>query len=397
MTNLTVSLIGSFRKHYAHVVRAAEIFSAAGMEIRSPAISRIVNPGDNYVRFESDPPTSSDYHIQAETFENIFSSDLVYVVAPHGYVGPTTNLELGRLWERDIPIYFSEPPADLPVAIPPSSVLDPQSLVERLSIEPPRRPRIRPNVTADLAILTIRMGQLNVLLVRRGTNPFRGMLALPGGFVRPGESLEDTAHRELVEETGLVGSTLPLRQLVTYSTPDRDPRGRVVTTVFLAVASDLPEPTAGTDARSADWVEVEPTLQDRLAFDHARILDDALVRARGLLEHTPIALDFCQELFTLTELRRVYETIWGVELDARSFNRKAVHVLDGFVEPAGIKQRPGTGRPAELYRRGGTERLSPPILPPTMRRSSDVRAARFEDPQPQQSKHGDQREVEHIR
>jgi len=370
MAKLTISLIGSFRQHYAHVVRAAEIFSAAGMEIRSPAMSRIMNPGDKYARFESDPLTSSDQLIQAETFEKLFSSDLVYVVAPQGYVGPTTNLELGRLLERGIPIYFSEPPLDLPVAISHGSVLDPQSLIERLFINPPRRPRIRPNLTSDLVILTIRSWQLNVLLVRRGTKPFRGMLALPGGFVRPGESLEDTAHRELVEETGLIGSTLPLRQLATYSTPNRDPRGRVVTTAFLAVAPELPEPTAGTDAHSADWVEVEPTLQDRLAFDHARVLDDALVRARGLLEHTPIALDFCQELFTLTELRSVYETIWGVKLDARSFNRKVVNVLDGFVDPAGIKQRHGTGRPAELYRRGGAERLSPPILPPTMRQSS---------------------------
>lgn len=377
MTKLAISLIGSFRQHYADVMRAAEVFLTAGMEIRSPAMSRIVNPGDNYVRFESDPPTSSDYHIQAETFERIFSSDLVYVVAPQGYVGPTTNLELGRLWERDIPTYFSEPPVDLPVTIPADSVLDPQSLVERLSIKRPHRPRIRPNVAVDLVILTIRMERLNVLLVRRGREPFRGMIALPGGFARPDESLEDTADRELAEETGLVGSRLQLRQLATYSTPNRDPRGRVVTTAFLAVASDLPEPTAGTDARSADWVEAEPTLQNRLAFDHARILDDALIRARGLLEHTPIALDFCQELFTLTELRRVYETIWGLELDARSFNRKVVNGLDGFVEPAGIKQRPGTGRPAELYRRGGAERLSPPILPPTMRRASATREPAF--------------------
>jgi 8-oxo-dGTP diphosphatase len=142
---------------------------------------------------------------------------------------------------------------------------------------------------------------------------------------------------------------------------------------FLAVASNLPQPTAGSDARSADWVEVEPTLQDRLAFDHAQILDDAVARARGLLEYTPIALGFCNELFTLTELRRVCEAIWGIELDTRSFNRKVVNILEDFVEPSGVKRRAGTGRPAELYRRGSAKRLIPPILPPIVRRPSAMK------------------------
>jgi ADP-ribose pyrophosphatase YjhB (NUDIX family) len=365
-----VSIIGSFRQHYDEVTRAAAAFTSAGIEVLSPKISRIMNPGSKYVRFESDPPSSSDQDIQATTFERLFASNLIYVVAPNGYVGPTTSFELGRCLERDIPIYFSEQPADLAVALPSTAVLDPASLIKRLTSKHPRRPRVKPNLSADLVVLTLREGLLHVLMVGRGTEPFRGMLALPGGFLRPGESLEDTAHRELEEETGLVGSALPLRQLATYSEPDRDPRGRVVTTAFLAVASDLPEPTAGSDARNADWVEVETSLRDRLAFGHARILDDAVAQAGALLENTPIALDFCNKHFKLSDLRRVYEAIWGVPLDPRSFARKVDNVQGGFVEPIGKKQKIANGRPAQLYRRGKAKRLTPPILPPRSRQSA---------------------------
>jgi len=128
MTHPSVSLVGSFRQHYAQVVHAAEIFAAAGIAIRSPAVSRIVNPGEEYPRFESDPPAFLDHHIQAATFEKIFSSDFVYVVTPGGYIGRTTSYELGRVHERGIPVYFSEPPKDLPIEIHAGSVLDPQRL-----------------------------------------------------------------------------------------------------------------------------------------------------------------------------------------------------------------------------------------------------------------------------
>jgi ADP-ribose pyrophosphatase YjhB (NUDIX family) len=150
---------------------------------------------------------------------------------------------------------------------------------------PARRPRVAALPTADIVIFTIREQQLHVLLIRRGTEPYRGKLALPGGFVRPGESLEDTAQRELREETGLDASRILLEQVHTHSDPERDPRGRVITTAFLAIAPNLPEAAAGTDAYRAAWIEVEESLwQDpgRLAFDHAVILKQSLDRARGL-------------------------------------------------------------------------------------------------------------------
>lgn len=120
---VSVSIIGSFRQHYPLVVRAARELAALGIAVRSPKICRIINPGSDYARFETDPPESPDQLIQAVTLAKILSSDLVYVVAPGGYVGRTTCYELGRIHERSIPVYFSAVPRDLPIEISPGSVL----------------------------------------------------------------------------------------------------------------------------------------------------------------------------------------------------------------------------------------------------------------------------------
>ncbi|WP_308040639.1 NUDIX domain-containing protein [Streptomyces sp. PSKA30] len=225
---------------------------------------------------------------------------------------------------------------------------------------PGSRPRANVKVTADLVVLTVRQAQLKVLLVERGKQPFVGKLALPGGFLREGEDLETTAHRELIEETGLDGADLPLHQLRTYSHPHRDPRGRVITTAFLAIAPNLPSPTASTDARTASWVAVEDTLMDKLAFDHRTILSDALEEARMLLEQTTLATAFCAETFTISELQQVYEIVWGMPVDPRNFRRKVMNVT-GFVKDTGLK-RPSNGRPATLYQRGPAQILHPAML-----------------------------------
>src|SRR3954469_14573980 len=129
-------------------------------------------------------------------------------------------------------------------------------------------------VTADLAVLTIRAGALQVLLVERGQEPYAGHWALPGGFVEPRESAETAARRELAEETGLADVTgLHLEQLRTYSEPDRDPRMRVVSVAFTALLPDAPEPHGGSDAAEARWVPYDKA--GPLAFDHDRILADA--------------------------------------------------------------------------------------------------------------------------
>jgi len=217
-------------------------------------------------------------------------------------------------------------------------------------------------LAADLVILTVRDGALQVLLIRRGIAPYRGRWALPGGFVRPDEDLEQTARRELAEETGLSSDRIHLEQVATYGAPDRDPRGRVVSVAYLALVPDLPAPVAGTDAASASWVDVGEVLADpgRLAFDHHRILSDGVERARAKLEYSPLAAAFCPPEFTISELRGVYEAVWGTPLDPRNFHRKVTKTPD-FVEPAGGTTTRDGGRPAQLFRRGTATTLYPPM------------------------------------
>ncbi|WP_436970985.1 NUDIX hydrolase [Micromonospora coxensis] len=217
------------------------------------------------------------------------------------------------------------------------------------------------SLTVDLVVLTVRDDRLHVLLIERGKEPFRGKTALPGGFVRSREDSDAAALRELAEETGLDGRTLHLEQLRSYTEPDRDPRGRVVSVAYLALAPDLPLPVAGTDARHARWTPVADIGPGDLAFDHARILADGLERARAKLEYTTLATAFCPPTFTITELRRVYEVVWGVSLDARNFHRKVVNAED-FLVATGTRRVPDVGRPAALYRAGGATVLYPPML-----------------------------------
>ncbi|MFC7380642.1 NUDIX hydrolase [Sphaerisporangium rhizosphaerae] len=217
-------------------------------------------------------------------------------------------------------------------------------------------------VTVDLVIFTVRQDVLQVLLIERGNEPYFGLPALPGGYVRDGETLDQAALRELSEETGVDGRQLHLEQLRAYSEPERDPRGRIITVAYLALGPDLPHPVAGTDARAAHWTPVASVL-DRvsLAFDHSDILCDALERARSQLEYTTVAAAFCNEPFTVGDLRQIYEVVWGVPLDPSNFRRKVTHA-EGFLVPTGERRYPDIGRPATLYRRGPARLLVPPLL-----------------------------------
>jgi ADP-ribose pyrophosphatase YjhB (NUDIX family) len=219
-------------------------------------------------------------------------------------------------------------------------------------------------VTVDLVLFTIADDRLRTLVVRRGAAPFKGRWALPGGFVGLDEDLESAARRELREETGLEVRRVHLEQLATYGAPHRDPRQRVVTVAYLALAPRLPAPLPGSDAAGAAWVDVDEVrrLRSGLAFDHAQILKDGLERARSKLEYTPLATAFCPREFTIAELRRVYEIVWGTELDPRNFHRK-VTGTKGFVVDTG-KLRVERGRPAQLYRVGNLRLLNPPMLRP---------------------------------
>ncbi|MFF0721693.1 NUDIX domain-containing protein [Micromonospora sp. NPDC003816] len=221
-------------------------------------------------------------------------------------------------------------------------------------------------LAVDLVILTLRESRLHVLLIERGIEPHQGALALPGGFLNhEREDLLTAAHRELAEEASLGPDQLHLEQLGFYGAPDRDPRGRVVSATYLAIAPRLPEPVAGTDASRACWTPAAQALSGdvQLAFDHAQILTDGVDRAREKLERTALATAFCGPTFTIAELQDVYEAVWGVRLDPRNFYRK-VQSVDGFIVPAGPSRKAAGGRPARLFRAGPRTTLHPSMNRP---------------------------------
>lgn len=203
---------------------------------------------------------------------------------------------------------------------------------------------INPAVTVDALIFTIRNEQLQVALIKRGIEPFQGSWAIPGGFVRLDESLDEAVKRELSEEVGVEG--VYFEQLYTFGAPERDPRGRVITVAYFALvaAENLQKLSAATDAADAQWFSLAEL--PSLAFDHAQILDLALQRLRAKLEYSTIALALLPAAFSLTQLQKVYEIILDRALDKRNF-RKKILAMD-VLEPTEHRSS-GAHRPAALY------------------------------------------------
>jgi len=199
-------------------------------------------------------------------------------------------------------------------------------------------------VTVDIVIFSLRGGSLQVLLVKRGVPPFEGQYAIPGGFLREGESLEQAALRELYEETGV--RDVFLEQLYTFGDPGRDPRGRVITVAYYAlIGSDKLSLQAGADAAEARWFPAQDL--PPLAFDHKSIVEYALDRLRNKLQYTTVGFQLLPEKFTLGELQGVYEAILAKRLDKRNFRRKIS--LLGILKP--LREWQDTGRkPAQLFR-----------------------------------------------
>ena len=221
-------------------------------------------------------------------------------------------------------------------------------------------------VTVDMVLLTVRHGTFSVLLVERDTHPFRGALALPGGFVLPDEDLDAAAVRRLERETGVRRAGAHVEQLGAFGAPDRDPRMRVVSVAYLVFAPDLEAPSPGEGTRSVGWAPVDDVDTTALAFDHAHVLAAGVERARAKLEYTPLAAAFVGDEFTVGDLRRVYEAVWGHPLDPRNFHRKVTGTPD-FLVPVGhpAPVGPEGGRPAALFRRGPATALRPAMLRPT--------------------------------
>jgi len=205
----------------------------------------------------------------------------------------------------------------------------------------------RPGLTVDCVIfgLDLESASLNVMLIERDLEPFAGMWAIPGGFVRKGETLQAAALRELQEETGI--EDVFLEQLYSFGDPKRDPRGWVVSVAYYALVSPEQHPVqAATDAREARWFAVNQV--PRLAFDHAEILAVALERLRGKLTYAPIGFELLPQKFTIKQLQRLYEIVLGTQLDNRNFRKKifAMGVLRELEE----MQKGVPHRAARLYK-----------------------------------------------
>ena len=203
----------------------------------------------------------------------------------------------------------------------------------------------RPALTVDCVVFGMDEGDLKVLLIKRGVEPFAGKWALPGGFVRMEESLDDAARRELEEEAGIRPSHL--EQLYTFGEPGRDPRGRVVTVAYFALVKLSDHRVhASTDAREAAWFSVWDT--PKLAFDHGDILGTALQRLKGKVRYQPIGFELLPPKFTLTQLQRLYEVILERQLDKRNFRKKILSM--DLLEELDEVEQDVSHRAARLYR-----------------------------------------------
>jgi 8-oxo-dGTP diphosphatase len=191
-------------------------------------------------------------------------------------------------------------------------------------------------LAVDVVVLTVREHQLVALALQRAPK----LWALPGGFVGPKESPEQTANRKLTEKTGL--PALYLEQLGTFAAPDRDPRGWIPTVAHLAL---VPPETTATD-QAADWIPVNNP--PRLAYDHVEILNAAVERVRGKLWWSNIAVGIHPETFTLAQARETYEAIGSTTYDASTFARDLR--ATGLIETAPADRATTGGRPAAVYR-----------------------------------------------
>jgi 8-oxo-dGTP diphosphatase len=200
-------------------------------------------------------------------------------------------------------------------------------------------------LTVDCVVFGFDDGELKVLLIQRGIEPFRGKWALPGGFVHVDETIDDAARRELAEETGL--TKVYLEQLYTFGEVNRDPRERVVSVAYYALVKLAAHPPlGGSDASEAGWFPVGHP--PALAFDHAKILNVALARLRAKVRYEPVGFELLPRKFTLSQLQHLYEAVLQTTLDKRNF-RKKIGSMD-LLEPLEEYERAGAHRPAQLFR-----------------------------------------------
>ena len=201
----------------------------------------------------------------------------------------------------------------------------------------------RPSVTTDCVIFGYDGKDLKLLLVERGIPPFKGMWALPGGYLQMDEDAIDGAKRELFEETGLRDAYI--EQFRTFSAVDRDPRGRVITIAHLALVR-ISEVKGGDDAAKAQWFPLKDVPQ--LAFDHDMILREAMKALRQKIHFEPVGFELLPDVFTMPQLQHLYESILDVRFDRRNFASKMLHL--GILEDTGDRQAGAPSRVPATYR-----------------------------------------------
>ena len=186
----------------------------------------------------------------------------------------------------------------------------------------------RPAVTADIVVFSFDGTHLNVLLIKRGNEPYKGQWAFPGGFLEPDETLEEAARRELKEETGLTPKHF--YEVGSFSDLDRDPRSRTISVAFASVVRpNQIKAVAGDDAKEARWFDIHE--MPRLAFDHEKICRMALWKLRLAFINSPVAFLLVDDIFTLPEMQRLYTHVFSKEFDRRNFQKK--FLSSGIITP----------------------------------------------------------------
>jgi len=207
------------------------------------------------------------------------------------------------------------------------------------------RKRSKYMLSADAVVFGYSDGQLWVALIERKNEPFKGMWAIPGGFVEGDETIEEAASRELLEETGI--DRVYLEQFHVFSAKDRDPRGRVITSAFFAlVDSKQYQLIASEDAAKAKWwpaYDLPP-----LAFDHDKIFEMALAALRQSVSNKNIVFELLPKEFTLTEFQTLYEQIYDTKIDKRNFRKKMM--VMPHICPTDKMTKGKRHRPAQLYK-----------------------------------------------
>ena len=243
-----------------------------------------------------------------------------------------------------------------------------------------------PAVTTDCVVFGFDGKELKVLLIERGLDPYKGMWAFPGGFLRMDETAEECAKRELREETGL--ELTKVRELGTFSGVNRDPRERVVSIAFYSLARHS-SVKGGDDAAKARWWAIDDIPQ--LAFDHDYILRKAMKRIRQDIHFEPVGFDLLDEHFTIAELQRLYESILGVQFDRRNFYRKMLQtgVLEEVDDTAVTPRQSYFGKHREMKTMdidllfgGAANECAAPCAPPCAPPPSPAPAA---DSQPEKT------------